>query len=170
MFEDIKIDVNLTRWEIARYNLYHIRWLLFLNLVGVIVFICIVYLSFTHPQASTREMLGTISIWAAVILALGLSQPFILIMQIYILKTPAIEDQMAPRSYSFTIEGIHVESCGRMAKAPWTKVRMLRDTGRMLLIFTSPKLAYVIPKRCFISASQVESFARFLSERLKKAK
>jgi hypothetical protein len=170
MSDDIEIDVVLTRSEIARYNYYHIRWLLILDILGLIGLLIITYASMFHPEPETRDFFGSIIIWAILILAVGLSQPFILFMQIFVLKNPAMAVQTARRIYMFSDDGIHISSGGRLATTPWSRVTALKDIGRLILIFTSVKLAYVIPKRCFSSDEQRKEFIGLLAEKIGKAK
>ncbi len=168
MPEKIKIEVTLTRSEIARYNFYHIRWLLILDLLGLIGLLIITYASMFHPEPQTRDLFGSLVVWAVLILAVGLSQPFILLLQIFVLKNPAMMSQTARRVYTFSDDGIRISSGDRLATTPWPKVTALKDIGRLILIFTGAKLAYVIPKRCFSSDDQRKTFIGFLLEKIKK--
>jgi hypothetical protein len=167
MAEDYNIEVALTKSEVARYNLYHIRWLIILDIIGLGIFLYITYVSFSHPDIETRDLLSTISIWAAIALAVGLSQPMIIIFQIYVFKSAAINNLMANRSYSFSDFGIHIISMGKKAQKRWIDIREIKNAGSILLIFTSPKLAYVIPRRCFDSKYEWGKFINFLFTRIK---
>jgi hypothetical protein len=167
MAEDYSIEVVLTRAEVARYNLFHIRWLIILDIIGLGVFLFITYASFSHPDVETRDILSTISIWAAIALAVGLSQPLIIFLQIYVFKSAAINNLMAKRSYSFSDFGIHIDSMGRKAQKRWADIKEIKNAGSILLIFTSPKLAYVIPRRCFDSRYEWGKFMRFVFSRIK---
>ncbi len=167
MPEKIEIDVTLTKSEIARYNFYHIRWLLILDILGLIGLLIITYASMFHPEPQTRDFLGSLILWAVLILAFGLSQPFILFLQIFVLKNPAMISQTASRVYTFSDDGIHINSGGRLATTPWSRVTALKDIGRLILIFTGAKLAYVVPRRCFSSNEQREKFMGFLLRKIK---
>lgn len=167
MAEDYSIDVALTKSEVARYNLYHIRWLIILDIIGLGVFLYITYASFSYPDIETRNLLGTISIWAAIALAVGFSQPLMIILQIYVFKSAATKNFMAKRSYSFSDSGIHIDSMGKKAQKRWIDIKEIRNTGNILLIFTSPKLAYVIPRRCFESRYEWGKFIKFIFTRIR---
>lgn len=168
MSSEIEIDVKLTRSEIARYNYYHIRWLLILDFLGLIGLLVLTYASMFHPEPQTRDLFGSLIVWAVLILAVGLSQPFILFLQIFVLKNPAMTSQTARRVYTFSDDGIHISSGDRLATTPWSKITALKDIGRLILIFTSAKLAYVIPKRCFFSIEQSKVFISFLLRKIKE--
>ncbi len=170
MSDDIEIDVVLTRAEIARYNYYHIRWLIKLDILGLIGLLIITYASMFHPEPQTRDLFGSLIIWAILILAIGLSQPFILFLQIFVLKNPAMAVQTARRIYTFSDDFIHISSGGRLATTPWSKITALKDIGRLILIFTSAKLAYVIPGRCFSSNEQRKAFMGLLVRKIKEGK
>ncbi len=170
MSEDYEVEVALTRSEVARYNFYHIRWLIILDIIGLGVFLYIVYTSFFHPDPENRELFRTISIWAAIALAIGLSQPFIIILQIYLSGAGKSGSLMAKRTYRFSDFGIDIGSMGKRAQKKWADVRGIKNIGNILLIFTSPKLAYVIPRRCLGSKREWSRFIRFIFERAKREK
>ena len=168
MTDFFEIDVSLTKGEIARYNFHHIRWILVLDLFGLAGVIAMTYFSIFDPSPATRELCGSLLIWAVVLLAAGLSQPFILFLQIYVLKNPAMLALTAHRVYKFDSDFIYIESDGKSALTAWSDVRAIKDIGRLILIFTGRKLAYVIPKRSLWSPEQLESFMRFLTEKAGK--
>ena len=141
-----------------------------LDILGLIALLVITYVSMFHPEPATRDFFGSIIIWAILIVAVGLSQPFVLFMQIFVLKNPDMASQTARRAYTFSDDGIHISSGGRLATTPWSKVRELKDIGRLILIFTSVKLAYVIPKRCFSSDEQRKEFIGLLAQKTGRAK
>jgi len=167
MVEAYKIEVALTKSEVARYNFYHIRWLIILDIVGLGAFLYLAYLSFSHPDPGTRDLLSTISIWAAVALALGLSQPLIIILQIYAFRASTFKNLTAKRIYRFSDFGIHISSMGKEAQKEWAEIREIENLGSILLISTAPKLAYVIPRRCFGSKSEWKEFVKFIFDRIK---
>lgn len=167
MSEEIKIEVALTRSEIARYNFYHIRWLLILDILGLIGLLILTYTSMFHPEPQTRDLFGSLIVWAVLVLAVGLSQPFILLLQIFVLKNPAMVSQTTGRVYTFSDEGICISSGDRLATTPWSKLTALKDIGRLILIFTGAKLAYVIPKRCFSSNEQRKKFIGYLLRKIR---
>lgn len=170
MAEDYRIDVSLTKSEVARYNLYHIRWIIIMDIIGLGVFLYITYSSFAYPDPATRDLLSTISIWAAIALAVGLSQPLIIFLQIYVFRTSGISRLMAKRSYNFTDFGIHIDAMGKEAQKRWNDIRRIVNTGNILLIFTAPKLAYVIPRRCFESRNEWRRFIKYIFNRIKGKK
>jgi hypothetical protein len=170
MSEDYQVEVALTKSEVARYNLYHIRWLIILDIIGLGLFLYIVYASFFHPDPGTRDLLRTISIWAAIALAIGLSQPFIIVLQIFVFKAAGRENLMAKRTYSFSDFGIHISSMGKRARKKWADIRRIRNIGNILLIFTAPKLAYVIPRRCLGSDIEWGEFIKFIAGRIESNK
>lgn len=170
MAGEFEIEVSLTRADIARYNFYHIRWLLVLDVLGLSGLLIMTYISLFHPEPETRELFGSLLFWAILIVAIGLSQPLVLFLQIYVTRNPAVDNQRAGRLYTFSDDGIDIESEGRTVKTPWSKITALRDIGRLILIFTGSKLAYVIPRRCFPTDEARRSFVLYLLERIRKAR
>jgi hypothetical protein len=163
MTDEYKIGVELTKNEIARYNFYHIRWLLILDLLGFAILLVGLYFSIYAADSSTRSTISALVFWATLILAVGLSQPFILFLQIYILKSPAVKEQMSLKVYKFDDDGIHIIAGDRTATMAWNKITAIKDIGKMFLIYTSPKLAYIIPKRYF---PKHEDRSRFIGQLL----
>ena len=162
MLQEYHISVELSRKEITSYNFLPIRWLLILDLIGLILLLLCAYFSIVSPDQGVRETLGVLSLWGALFLAVGFSQPFILILQIYVLKSPAVDEQMRPKSYTFDDAGIHVRGENRSALLAWSKVLSVKETRKLLLIYTSPKLAYIIPKRYFGSYDDFRQFTTML--------
>jgi hypothetical protein len=170
MAGDFEIEVSLKKSEVVRYNFFHIRWIIAADIIGMGIFLYLVYGSFYHPESGARELLGTLSVWAAVVLAFGLSQPLIIILQIYIFKSRAFADFMARRIYDFSDSGIRVNSRGKNAEKKWVAIKGIKNTDGLLLIYTAPRLAYVIPRRCFESRKRWFEFIRFLRSRFKRQK
>jgi len=163
--QNYRIEVALTKGEIARYNFYHIRWLMLLDAVGFVILMVIVFISLIHPDLGFRNMLKIVIVWGVLILAVGLSQPLILFLQIFILKSPAVENQMRRRVYLFDERGIHVDTGERSVDIPWSHVSAIKDITTVILIYTSPKLAYVIPGKHFLSRRDRVRFKRFVLDR-----
>jgi len=162
--QEFKIDVNLKRSEVIWYNLNHIKALLIADLIGFIIFVYLVYSSFTHPQPETRDLFETLSIWVAVGLVIGFSQPMIVLLQVLLAKSPALENLMAQRSYIFKDDSIEIGSLGRKAVKKWGDIVKISRTLNLVLIFTSKKMAYVIPRRCFANKTEWRRFNIYLRE------
>lgn len=169
MAGEIEIEVSLTRADIARYNFHHIRWLLVLDALGLIGLLTITYISLFHPSPETRDLFGSLIIWGILLVAVGLSQPVVLLLQIFVMKNAALAGQTVRRVYTFADDGIHIESQGRLATTSWSKVTVLKDIGRLILIFTGSGLAYVIPGRCLATNEAKKSLVRYLRERMERA-
>jgi hypothetical protein len=163
---DYKIEVTLTKSEIARYNFHHIRWLVLLDAIGFAILMGIVFVSLIYPNPLHQSLLKIVIMWGVLILAVGLSQPLILFLQIFVFKSPAVENQMERRVYTFDDSGIHIEAGAKRAITTWSRVFAIKDIPRLLLIYTGPKLAYVIPKRYFSSRRERLRFVRSLLGRV----
>jgi len=168
--ESIELEVSLSKSEIARYNFYHIRWLLLIDSLGFIGLIAMALASVFNHSQEVRDILSSLLIWAILLLAAGLSQPAILIAQIYVFKNPAMKIQTARRNYFFAMDGIHIRLEGKSALTPWERILKVRDIGQMILIYTGRKLAYPIPKRCFGSMAEISRFSEFIYARIGAAK
>ena len=170
MAEAYRVDVALTRLEVVRYNFFHIKWLLLIDIIGLGIFFYIVYASFSYPNSETREILRTISIWAAIALAVGFSQPLIIILQVFLSKTGKSEDLYGKRVYSFSDSGILIDSEDRTAEKDWSEILKVKRAAGILLIFTAPKLAYVIPRRCFETPAEWRGFIEYVYSHINRKK
>jgi len=166
MNETFKIDVELKKNEVIRYNLSHILRLIIADVIGFLFFIYITYLSFAHPESSTRDLLETVSIWLAVALAIGLSQPLVIILQVLLAKTEIMRKMVAERSYLFSDNGIEIRSQGQNAVKIWDDIIRVRKLTGLLLIYTGKKAAYVIPKRCFNNTEKWRSFIKYVKVKI----
>jgi hypothetical protein len=162
MSNEFKVDVELRRSEVFWYNLSHIRWIVYADIIGLVAFFVMVYQSFTHPDPGIRDLLGTVSIWVAIALAIGLSQPFVIFMQVFWPNSPAFESLRVKRSYLIDLEGIGIRSMGLEAKKKWNEIVKIQKIRNIILIYTGKKKAYVIPKRCFADIKLWDEFIRFL--------
>jgi hypothetical protein len=167
MNETHKIDVELKKGEVLWYNFSHIRWIIIADIIGLLVFIYIAYLSFIHPESSTRDLLETFSIWMAVALAIGLAQPLVIILQVLFAKPEIMQKMVAERSYFFSDSGIEIISLGQKANKIWDDVIRIRNINKLLLIYTGKKAAYVIPRRCFKSAEKWQSFIKYVKGKIR---
>jgi hypothetical protein len=141
---------------------------LVLDALGLVMLLIMTYISLFHPEPETRSLFSTLLFWAVLVVAVGLSQPLVLFVQIYVTGNPAVENQRAGRVYTFNGGGITIESQGRVVTTSWSKITAMKDIGRLILIYTSSRLAYVIPRRCFESDESKRSFVKYLLERMGK--
>lgn len=167
MSESYQIDVELRKSEVIWYNFGHIRWLIIIDLIGLLIFICIAYLSFTHPESATRELLETLSIWIAVALAIGFTQPLVVVLQVLFAKPEILRKMTVLRSYLFSDKGIEIYSLGKQAVKIWDDITNVRNMNGLLLIYTGKKAAYVIPKRCLPDKKMWSLFVRYVIGQIK---
>lgn len=165
---EFELEFSTCRLDLLKYNYFHIGWLILIDWLGLIAFLILAFFSAFHPAPSVRETLGIILFWATILLAFGLSQPMILFLQIYILKSPQVMSQLEPRKYIFTAETILIDSGTRVATIQWNRIIRIRRVLGLILLYTSPKLAYLIPERIFADKESLQSFLRFLFEKIKK--
>jgi hypothetical protein len=77
---------------------------------------------------------------------------------------------MHPKAYIFYDYGIHIQTQTRTATRRWSEVFAIKDVGKLLLVYTTPKLAYVIPKRYFRSREEMQQFISEIIENMKSGK
>ena len=57
--------------------------------------------------------------------------------------------------YEFSEAGIHIETPVAKSDLLWSAIARVRELRSDYLIFTSPNLAYALPKRCFANSQDV---------------
>src|SRR5215475_20199 len=62
---------------------------------------------------------------------------------------------LGPADYSFSEAGIKVAASLGQAEVQWAGFVQIRETNEMLLFYVMPRLAYVVPKRCFSSKAEI---------------
>jgi hypothetical protein len=68
--------------------------------------------------------------------------------------------------YVFSQAGINATAASSSGSTAWQNVFEAHETGRNFLIFISKNMMYTIPKRCFHSTEQLESFKALLRAQL----
>jgi hypothetical protein len=63
-----------------------------------------------------------------------------------------------PTRYIFSASGVLAESYAGRSDLKWTAYRRIRETSKYLLLYTSPRVAGTLPKRCFASENDIRFF------------
>ncbi len=67
-----------------------------------------------------------------------------------------------PTTYLFTLAGIHVQSFAGSSDLNWSLYLKARETRDYFLLYTSPKFAHALPKRCFASEADLVGFRELI--------
>jgi hypothetical protein len=182
----ITVNVKLEKEEVGEYSAIILksklrltkRQLFLLTATAVIFSIAVIYTlisgnTSSDLPASADKPVGKISIWPIVIL-------FVLI--IYRIGAPMITKIIAMRQfesnkllhkvteYTFSPEGIQVESEVRTEHWRWGNVFKLIETKKYLAILESSQSANVIPKHCFSSEEELLIVTKLLKDRIPEEK
>ena len=163
----MEMQVRLRKFDLLKYNYLHIWWLLAIDFMGLIFFFILANIAVNNPSPGIRETAGIILFWFVLLLAFGFSQPLILFSQIFIFKMPQVQQQLAPRKYLFKYNAIEIESEQRSVSIGWDRIIKIRRIMGLFLLYTSPKLAYVIPQRMFDNKTQMEDFFSLVTGKIK---
>jgi YcxB-like protein len=63
-----------------------------------------------------------------------------------------------PTRYTFSASGVVAESYAGRSELKWTVYRRIRETSEYFLLYTSPRVAGPLPKRCFSSENDIQLF------------
>ena len=68
-----------------------------------------------------------------------------------------LRDEVVKRgvSYRFSEAGVHIETFISKADLSWAAIRRVREYRSEFLVFTNPRIAFTLPKRCFESSQGV---------------
>lgn len=88
------------------------------------------------------------------------------------LKKGILIDRKAIEEFSFDFSelGIECNSLSVSSNTYWSKVYKVEETKRYFWIFTSEKLCFIIPKRCFKSPEQLNELKELFEDKLDKKK
>ena len=73
-------------------------------------------------------------------------------------------------SYQFSDSGIHVETSVSKADLSWAAIRRVSELRSAFLVFTSPNIASMLPKRCLHSAQSVADLRELFRAHVPKTK
>jgi hypothetical protein len=73
-------------------------------------------------------------------------------------------------NYTFSDNGIHIESSVATANLQWAAFRQALETRSAFLLFTGPNIAHTLPKRCYTTAAELVTMRELLRAHVPKAK
>lgn len=151
----IKAVVNTTKKdyiEFQKCNLYKYMWMYF-TLAALVVFIGVLMIVQMNKTGYINDML--LMLFVIIIL---LFLYMIINSIIKITKQAKKEDCKPVFDYTFTKGGVHCESGDRSFDLPWIKVYMVKESKKMFFVYINKNSAFIVPKRCFASESDIVEF------------
>jgi YcxB-like protein len=98
--------------------------------------------------------------WALLIL----SGPYLFARRQYKRQTYLRE----PMQYLFTNDQVRLKGPSFSCELSWSLVQRVRETQRMFLVYQSPQIAWLLPKRFFSDQASTEAWKSFVISRLSK--
>jgi hypothetical protein len=74
------------------------------------------------------------------------------------------------RRYTFSDEGMRIESRLANAEVKWLAFRQVRESRNYFLLYIAMGLANVLPKRCFANEGDINSFRSLVRQQVPKVK
>ena len=151
----IYVDVNTTKKDYISFQKHHT--LKYIWIYGIIALLAaLLLLLLIQNKNSTGKINTLIAVCFIVVCVLFL---YILINGIVkIVKSARNEEKKPVFSYTFTKGGVHCESNGRSFDIPWTKIYKVSEIKQMFLVYVNGESAFIVPKRCFASDSDIDDF------------
>jgi hypothetical protein len=73
-------------------------------------------------------------------------------------------------SYRFLDSGIHIETCVSKTELSWAGIRRVSELRSAFLVFTTPNIASMLPKRCFETAQSVADLRELFRTHVSRTK
>jgi len=171
----IVVDVNLSFGDLykatLRMSVYALRYLL-----GAIVLLALLYVMCLFAgKAGTSwsadaDALGQ---WLFPLLVGAIPTAVIMIPLVAFIRIKMLlrtEGADGKRRYTFSDEGIRIESRLANAEVKWLAFRQVRESRNYFLLYIAMGLANVLPKRFFPDQASVQEFRSLVRAHVRKAK
>jgi hypothetical protein len=83
-----------------------------------------------------------------------------------------LRDELVKRgvNYQFSEAGVHIETSISKTDLSWAAIRRVREFPSEFLVFTSPRTAFTLPKKCFESGQGVATLRELFRTYVKTSK
>ena len=159
----IDIDVQLEFNDYLKANSWFLwrkfKWLIVLLLIAAVVYPLIVVVRYSSGVTVNYA-------WAYFV-------PWALLLVLLVSSYSGAKQHMASNKalhekihYVFSESGMDTTAASFSGTMAWQNVFAAHETGSNFLIFIARNMMYIIPKRCFQSAEQIDAFKRLLRAEL----
>ncbi len=170
----VTVSVKLTYWEAYRLVvvLTATAFRKFLYIYGFVVLSMIaVFISLLFRPRSEEDYAAIIQNVKPLFWAVGIPLLCIFVAPLYsarkILNDKCIS---AGARYEFSEAGIHSETSVAKTDMLWAAIFRVKELRFAFLVFTSPKTAYALPKRCFEGSQSVTALRELFRRHVANAK
>jgi hypothetical protein len=170
----ISLFVKLAYWDVYRLNVVLtailLRKLLYiLGFVGLLWFALSVFLLLRPSTEYDWAMIiqnGFPLKWTLVLALL-----FVFIVPLLAARRVMRNEQVQRGvSYQLSDAGIHLETSISKTDLSWAAIRRVIELRSAFLVFTSPNIAFMLPRRCFDSAQAATTLRELFRAQVPKSK
>jgi len=157
----ISIFVKLGYWDVYRLNVV-LTASAFRKVLYIWGFVALLWLSLSVllliRPSSARDW--TVMQQNAKPLTWAFALPLVFVFVLPLLSAQRVlRDELIKRgvNYQFSEAGVHIETSISKSDLSWAAIRRVREFRSEFLVFTSPRTAFTLPKKCFESSQGVAS-------------
>jgi hypothetical protein len=156
--DKIEMSFSLTRKDILWYNLHFNIGIIILAIIFLVLLLPGLILTLKYPGGD----LGMFFVWLEIGFALGLliclGVILIIVLQIFYIKSDAVDKAMRKRNYIINSAGVAVFTDeGQLVRA-WTDFKKINHTRQGYYLRTSEKVAIILPLWAFKSPEDLLAF------------
>jgi hypothetical protein len=148
----ISLFVKLNYWDVYRLNVV-LRATVFRKILYIWGFVALMWLSLSvllliRPSA-TKGWAVMLQNASPLKWAFGLPVIFVFVLPLLSARR-VLGDEVVSRgvSYQFSDAGVHIETFISRTDLLWAAIRRVTEWPAEFLVFTSPNIAFTLPKRC----------------------
>jgi hypothetical protein len=151
--------------------LFALRHLILLICLAVLTLLICLFIY--NSNSSWRDNAEAVYVWlypylAGAVPTLIVMVPFVTLARVWMIRrTPNISGK---RRYTFSDEGIKVEFDSATSELKWPFYTRIRETRIFFLLYVTGSFCNIIPKRCFVDSTQLDSFRALIRARAQKYK
>jgi len=158
----VEVDIDLTLLDLFRAGLsimiYYLRFLI----CGFVLIFCVSVTSLIFTMSDPPPRIAeTIESWTLPVVVGGIPALIVLVPLVTFIRSWRVlkaEGMDGRRHYTFSDEGIVLQSRMANANVKWEAYMKVRETRRYFLLYAAPGFANVVPKRCFNNQTGIVAF------------
>jgi hypothetical protein len=170
----ISLFVKLSYWDVYRLNVVltatAFRKILYIWGFVAVLFLSVFVLLLIRPSSAHD--------WAVMQqnarpLTWAFALPVIFVFVLPLLSAQRVlRDELVKRgvNYQFSEAGVHIETSISKTDLSWAAIRRVREFPSEFLVFTSPRTAFTLPKKCFESGQGVATLRELFRTYVKTSK
>jgi hypothetical protein len=170
----IVVNVDLSLGELYRATIrimaYALRYLIGAGAFLAVVYVLCLVIEATQPSWNSNAVgLGQ---WLFPVVIAGVPTMLVMIPIVALMQTRKVlraEGEDGKRRYTFSGEGVKIESRLANADVKWLAFKQIRESRNYFLLYSALGFASVLPKRCFPDLASMESFRSLVRTNVKKA-